>query len=262
MPNTYFIHYLSNLIATPEDADDSVMILMTNNAPDSTAQKLKLMMDSVANGQLHRIKNTYKKYKDIPAHSTYIGHKWGVDFDFSVHCNVLYFLLDKKIPFNKFDSATVNLIIQMVANREYMKDPRYISAYYFTSSTLLYHLARLMGQFNIRGLEQYKPQLINDLKELLPYTHNAMEDIIISTSLLRLGYQAESLPISLDVFNKSNQHQFVFYQAPAASQVKNPFKRLLLDFSLINYHFFCPAYNKVLLLEYLVERNKKLKKSS
>jgi hypothetical protein len=60
----------------------------------------------------------------------------------------------------------------------------------------------------------------------------------------------------MQIFNNSNQKDFVFYQARAASQMSNPFKRILLNFNMLNYHFFCPAYNKALLLEYLVERNK------
>ena len=50
MPNTLFVYKLSNLIATSEDIDDSVMLLMTMQSPDSSIQRLKLVMDSVANG--------------------------------------------------------------------------------------------------------------------------------------------------------------------------------------------------------------------
>ena len=49
------------------------------------------------------------------------------DFDFAVHCNVLYFTLDKKLPLVKQDSATINLLAEMVENREYMTAPTYLS---------------------------------------------------------------------------------------------------------------------------------------
>lgn len=257
MPNTLFVYKLSNLIATSEDVDDSVMLLMTMQSPDSSVQRLKLVMDSVANGKIRRIKNTYKKYKSLPAHTTYLGKKMRVDFDMAVHCNVLYFLLEKKLPFNKNDSATLQIVTGMVANREYMTDPKFIAPYYITSPVILYHLTRLMGKFKIPVLEGYHEQLVADINLLLAKSNNIMDDIILSTSLVRLGRSAPPLPInSLQVFNASNQQDFVFYQARAASQLSNPFKRMLLNFNMLNYHFFCPAYNKVLLLEYLVENSK------
>ena len=257
MPNTLFVYKLSNLIATSEDVDDSVMLLMTMQSADSSVQRLKLVMDSVANGKIRRIKNTYKKYKSLPAHTTYLGKKMRVDFDMAVHCNVLYFLLEKKLPFNKNDSATLQIVTGMVANREYMTDPKFIAPYYITSPVILYHLTRLMGKFKIPVLEGYHEQLVADINLLLAKSNNIMDDIILSTSLVRLGRSAPPLPInSLQVFNASNQQDFVFYQARAASQLSNPFKRMLLNFNMLNYHFFCPAYNKVLLLEYLVENSK------
>lgn len=257
MPNTLFVYKLSNLIATSEDVDDSVMLLMTMNSPDSSVQRLKLVMDSVANGKIRRIKNTYKKYKSLPAHTTYLGKKMRVDFDMAVHCNVLYFLMEKQVPFNGNDSATLKMVTEMVANREYMTDPKFIAPYYITSPVILYHLCRLMGKFTIPSLEIYKEQLTNDINTLLAKSNNIMDDIILSTSLLRLEKSPAPLPIhSMQVFNNSNQKDFVFYQARAASQMSNPFKRMLLNFNMLNYHFFCPAYNKVLLLEYLVENSK------
>ncbi len=257
MPNTLFVYKLSNLIATSEDVDDSVMLLMTMQSADSSVQRLKLVMDSVANGKIRRIKNTYKKYKSLPAHTTYLGKKMRVDFDMAVHCNVLYFLLEKKLPFNKNDSATLQIVTGMVANREYMTDPKFIAPYYITSPVILYHLTRLMGKFKIPVLEGYHEQLVADINLLLAKSNNIMDDIILSTSLLRLGKPAALLAInSFKDFNTSNQNNFVFYQARAASQLSNPFKRMLLNFNMLNYHFFCPAYNKVLLLEYLVENSK------
>ena len=257
MPNTYFVYKLSNQIATSEDVDDSLMLLMTMEATDSTNKKLKQIMDSEANGKLRPIRNTYKKYKQLPAHTTYLGKKMRIDFDMSVHCNVLYFLLENKLPFNQNDSATLEIVKEMVRNREYKKDPKFIAPYYISTPVILYHLARLMGKFKIPALETYRQQIADDIKAALEKSTNIMEDIILNTSLLRLGEKTAALPInSLKIFNKSNQQQFVFYQARAGSQLSNPFKRLLLNFSMLNYHFFCPAYNKVLLLEYLVEKTK------
>ena len=256
MPNTLIAQKLSGLLATSEDIDDSVMLLMAMEAGDSSYFRLKQVMDSVANGVRNQINNTYKKYKNTQAHTTYLGKKMRVDFDLAVQCNVLYFLLEKKIPFNHYDSATLEIVTGMIKDRAYKKDPKYVAPYYISTPVILYHISRLIGKFNIASLQPYRQQLINDIRKELNRTNNIMDEIILSTSLLRLGEKTDQLEISnMEDFNNSNQEQFVFFQARAASQMRNPFKRLFMNFSMFNYHFFCPAYNKVLLLEHLVARS-------
>ena len=117
------------------------------------------------------------------------------DFDFAVHCNILYFMFDKKLPFVKQDSASINLLAEMIRNREYMKAPIYLSPYYVKSSILIYHVTRLIGAFHIPELEQYKQQLIKDAESLLQTSNNIMDQIILSTSLLRLGGKTASIKI-------------------------------------------------------------------
>ena len=114
-----------------------------------------------------------------------------------------------------------------------------------------------MGRFSLPELEQYKPQLITDIQQVLNNTKGQMDKIILCTSLLRLGATPPSLTItSIPNFEKSNQDKFVFFQARAAFSYPLPLKQVLLHFSYFCYYFYSPAYNKILLLEYLLERNK------
>ncbi|MEP6514505.1 MAG: hypothetical protein ABJA79_11590 [Parafilimonas sp.] len=261
MPHTFFFKYLKGIFGQGEDADDSVIILLTNNSDDSTAAILKKQLIAVSNlaNSKRKIISTYKKYRDIPAYSTYLGNRMTSDFDFAVQCNILYFMYEKKLSFSKQDSATVHLLAEMVKNREYMKAPTYLSPYYVHSSILLYHLTRLMGAFKIDELEAYKEQLTEDIKKELAGRNNIMDQIILRTSLLRLNTEAPPLQLnSIDEFENSNQEQFVFFQARAAFSYPTPFKQIFLHWSYIYYLFYCPAYNKVLWLEYLVEKNKKI----
>ena len=259
MPHTYYFKYLKSVFGQGEDADDSVMILMTSNNDDSANTVLKQRLIDVANKSNNRnIISTYKKYKNIPAYSTYLGKRMTPDFDFAVQCNLLYFMYDKKLAFTTQDSATLNLITQMVHNREYMKAPVYLSPYYVKSSILIYHLTRLMDAFTIPELNIYKQQLKEDIHTLLAKSNNVMDHIILRTSLLRLGEQAPELDLnSIKEFEDSNQQQYVFFQARAAFSYPTPFKQIFLHWSYIYYYFYCPAYNKILWLEYLVEKNKR-----
>lgn len=260
MPHTYYFKYLKSVFGQGEDADDSVMITMTSNDDDSSNSVLKKRLIEVANlGNGRKIISTYKKYRNYPAYSTYLGERMTPDFDFVVHCNILYFMFDKKLPLVKQDSATIHLLAEMTRNREYMTRPTYLSPYYVKSSILLYHLARLIAAFHIPELEQYKRQLIADAKQLLQKSNNIMDQIILSTSLLRLAADAPVLNISsINEFEKSNQSQYIFFQARAAFSYPTPFKQIFLHWSYITYYFYCPAFNKTLLLEYLVEKNKKV----
>lgn len=259
MPHTYYFQYLKGVFGQGEDADDTVMILMTGENDDSANQVVKNRLIEVANKSNNRnIISTYKKYKNIPAYSTYLGKRMTPDFDFAVHCNILYFMYDKQLPFTVQDNATLNLLLQMLQNREYMKAPVYLSPYYVKPSILIYHLARLMGAFHIPELEKYKMQLENDISYILEQSNNVMDQIILRTSLLRLGATAPELDLySIKEFEASNQQQYIFFQARAAFSYPSPFKQIFLNWSYITYYFYCPAYNKILWLEYLVEKNKK-----
>ena len=257
MPHSYFYQYLKNVFGQGEDADDTVMILMTDSSSDKDVTDLKKRMEEVANLSKHKIISTYKKYQDVPAYSTYLGNRTAPDFDFAVHCNILYFLLDKHLPFVKQDSATLHLVTEMVRNREYITAPIYLSPYYVRSSVLIYHVARLMSAFNIPELNVYKQQLINDATTAFNASTNVMDKILLSTSLMKLGATTELPPFaSISEFENTNQKQFIFFQARAAYSYPSPFKQIGLHFSYINYYFYCPAYYKTLWLENLVEQVK------
>lgn len=258
MPGTYYFQYLKQVFGQGEDADDTVMILMTDSSSDKDVTALKQRLIDVANLSKQKILATYKKYRNIPAYSTYLGSRTVPDFDFGVHCNVLYFVLDKQLPWVKQDSATLQLLVEMVRNREYMSVPTYLSPYYVRSSILIYHLVRLMHAFHIPELEVYKQQLIDDAKKEFDDCNNVMDKIILSTSLMRLGVHGEHyIPPFADIasFEKSNQQQYIFFQARAAFSYPTPFKQIFLHWSYINYYFYCPAYYKTLWLENLVQQS-------
>jgi hypothetical protein len=258
MPGTYYFKYLKQVFGQGEDADDTVMILMTNSSSDKDVTDLKQRLIDVANLSKQKIIATYKKYRDVPAYSTYLGSRTVPDFDFTVQCNILYFVLDKKLPFVKQDSATLNLITEIVRNREYMKAPVYLSPYYVRSSILIYHVVRLMSAFHIPELEVYKQQLIEDAQKEFNVSTNVMDKILLSTSLMKLGvYSNNYLPpfASINEFENSNQQQYIFFQARAAYSYPSPLKQIFLHWSYINYYFYCPAYYKTLWLENLVMQN-------
>ncbi len=138
----------------------------------------------------------------------------------------------------------------------YLKSPVFISPYYVTRPILLYHLARLMGRFHIPALDKYRSQIIADAKKELGRSRELMDQIVLSTSLLRLGERPGDLRISINDIETITTTNYSFCQARAAYNFPLPLKQLFLHWRYMVYYFYCPAYNKMLLLEYLLERNK------
>ncbi len=257
LPHAFFINRLTGVLAQGDDADDSVMILLASDNNDSDNTALKERLIAVSNLKKRKINSTFKKYRDIPAYSTYLGEKMHPDFDLAVQCNILYFNFEKKLPLVKEDSATIYLLSQILKNREYMKRPVYVSPSYVKPAILIYHAARLMEAFDITELKLYSKQLITDANKLLAKATNIMDRIILRTALLRLGTTVSDLTInSIADFEKTDQDEFVFFQARAAFAQPTPVKQIFLHCNYLIYHFYSAAYNKALWLEYLVLKNK------
>jgi hypothetical protein len=256
LPHAYFINRLSGVLAQGDDADDSVMILLGSDNDINDNSVLKERLIQVSNLKKRKINSTFKKYRNIPAYSTYLGEKMHPDFDFGVQCNILYFNFEKKLPLVKEDSATISLLAAVLKNREYMKRPVYISPSYVKPSVLIYHISRLMGAFKIAALNLSKEQLIADAYLSLSKATNIMDRIILRTALLRLGAEVPELSIpTISEFEKTDQDKFVFFQARAAFAQPTPVKQIFLHWDYLIYYFHCPTYNKVLWLEYLLLKN-------
>ena len=255
LPHSYFINKIK-LIDMGQDADDAVMSLMAIDADDSTRSALKKRMLQVNNNNRKKTNSTYRRYRNIPAYSTWLGYKMKPDFDLGVHCNILYFMLDTKLPLVKQDSATIQLIAQILQHRDYKKSPLFVSPYYARTPVLEYHLARLIGKFDIKEWQPFKARLVADIQADIKKTYSLMDRVILSTSLLRLGEKPAPVDIpSVQQFEETTA-RFVFFQARAAFSYPTVLKQIFLHWSYMTYYFYCPAYNKVLLLEYLVEKNK------
>ena len=109
MPNSLYFKYLRPIFGQGEDADDTVMVLMTSENNDSSNSIAKKRMIGVSNLSRRKIISTFKRYRNIPAYSTWMGYKMTPDFDFSVQCNIMYFMYSNRLPFVKQDSATLSI---------------------------------------------------------------------------------------------------------------------------------------------------------
>ena len=258
-PNSGLLNTFNKSQALPDDFDDTVILLMAMNAPDSVAKAIHRLMQDYTNQSKKKINNTFKQYQDIPAYSTWFGKKMPIDFDVSVLMNVLYFVQKYQLPFSKADSASVDLIVKVIESNQYETTASYVSPHYNTTAVILYHLSRLMALKPIPALEQYKSQLILSAKNCYTHSNSFLEKIILSTTLMRWGIDMPTMVITAqsNLIELIEEDDYPFFIANIASMLTNPFKKIASSTGLVKFTYHSPAYNQRLLLENLVWQQKR-----
>jgi len=240
----------------PDDFDATVMNSMALNIDSIAAEKLHQYMQKFSGYPAKKIKGIPSKYKSIQAYSTWAGKKFPVFYDVCVAANILTFVQHYNIRWTKADSATLNFIIKVIDEKDHLRKTYIdISPYYKNKAVIIYHIARLMAEKKLPALEKYNQQLAKDALFLFSKSNNVLEQIVLSTALNRLGYQSPK--INLSDFDRSikliEYNDMPFFVADILSYFEGWTKKLLnatVGKSLW-YNEYCPAYNDVLLLEYL-----------
>ncbi|MCK9403392.1 MAG: hypothetical protein M0Q26_08340 [Chitinophagaceae bacterium] len=252
-PNSGWMNLFDKTQALPDDLDDTVIMLLAMNAPDAVAKQVHALMQQFTNKGEKPVRNTFKDFRSIGAYSTWFGKKMPVDFDICVLANVLYFVQRYNLPWTAADSASLRLIEKVLIEKKHVTDAPYVSPHYSRLPILLYHIARLMSVRPIRSLEKLKPQLIAEASNALAKGNGFMDDVILSTSLLRWGvqpagiksYKADSLQELIE------EGSFSFFIANMASMLPDPLKQWMGGAGVGKFYYDCVAYNNMLVLEYL-----------
>lgn len=240
----------------PDDFDDTVMSLLALNADDSVAIQVHRYMQNYSGYPAAKIKGVPVEYKKIPAYSTWAGKKFPVFYDVCVAANILTFVQHYQLPWTKADTATLQFIIKVIERKDYL-NAKYIdiSPYYKNKAVIIYHIARLMGEKGIPELEFYTKKLVTDALYLFSKSNNILEQIVLSTAMNRLGYQSPFIDVSnhSKIFDWIEHNDMPFFTADILGYFEGTTKKLLnvtVGKSLW-FNEYCPAYNDVLLLEYL-----------
>jgi hypothetical protein len=258
-PNSGWLNWFDKSQALPDDLDDTVIILLAQRAPDSTAKLIHALMQSYTNNSEKKVTNTFKEYRTIAAYSTWFGVKMPVDFDICVLANVLYFVQSYNLTWTHADSASLELIEKVLQDRKHINSAAYVSPHYSQLPNILYHLSRLMALKPIPSLEKFRPQLVEDARQALASAETFMDEVILSTSLMRWNVvppqgkprEANSLEELVE------DERFSFFIANMASMLPDPLKQWMGGAGVGKFYYYCPAYNNVLLLENLVWRKRR-----
>jgi hypothetical protein len=255
-PNSGWLNWFNESHALPDDMDDTAIGLLATAADSSQARAVHQYMQGFANSPGKRINNTFPKYRDIPAYSVWFGKNFPVDFDLCVLSNVLYFVSAYHLPFSGPDSASVQLIDRVLTSKEHLTHPHYIAPHYSTTPIILYHLSRLM-QLNPSLLATHRPALIQQATEAYLQSGNIIEKAMLATSLRNWGTAEPAAPLVAihgNPWQVLEQNDFVFFIANMASMLPDTFKKLLGNWGIGRFNYYCPAYNLALVLEYAVNR--------
>jgi hypothetical protein len=258
-PHAGWLNWFDKSQALPDDMDDTVIMLMAQRKSDSAAAEIHALMQAYTNNDQKKINNTFSDFKNVNAYSTWFGQKMPVDFDICVLSNVLYFVQHYNLKWTSADSASLYLITKTIQDKKHISSANYVSPHYVSLPVILYHLSRLMSLKPIPELEKLKPELIKEATQALLSAKTFMDEVILSTSLLRWGvippaikpHEAASLEELVE------DERFSFFIANMASILPNPLKQWVGTVGLGRFYYYCPAYNNLLLLENLAWRKRR-----
>jgi hypothetical protein len=251
-PNGGWLNLLNKKAALADDIDDGAITLMALGAKDSLAKAMQSKFGAYRVGLIKPNRSFYNAFKDRPVYSTWLGTKMPKDVDLSVLTNVVLMHTMAKIPLNATDSASLDLIVDLIKANKHITDPTYVSQHYANSATIIYHVARLAYFSDYPALLALKPKLLEQAVELSNKARFPLEHLLLNTCILRLGGKID-FPIVVDEASlKANNYPF--FVANIASVLNNPFKRIVNRSNIVRFDYYSYAFNLSLMYENLMLR--------
>jgi hypothetical protein len=255
-PNGYLFHRYEHF-RIPDDVDDTSFIYLTTEPSGEELQWLKNKLPLHANGAKQTVRNTFAEYKSLKAYSTWFGKKMYVEFDACVLSNLMYCILNYGLETNIHDEDSLVYIRSVIETDRYITAPFRCAHQYPRTPLIIYHVARLIATFDPPMLRPVREKLIKDAARILTMTENAMDQVILSTSLMKLGVKTER--IAVEHFSKDDFKGFYFFIAGLLTAYENPLLYRIAVSPLFHMHWLCEAHCWTLLAEYEVIWNKSVK---
>lgn len=259
-PHSGWINLMNKTHALPDDIDDTNIIMLASGADADTVKMVHDLMQAHTNSGKKRKKMRYEEYRGIEAYSTWFGVNFPVDLDICVLSNVLYTFQKYHIPFSKADSASLQFICAAIDNGHYITKASYVSPHYARTPIILYHLSRLMEAGQLDALEQRKPALIAEARRQFNSAVNPLDKIMLATVFMRWKQPVPAITWNAEqtLFSYFENNDFAFFVASMTSILPDPLRQWIGSTGAGRFYYYCPAYNDLLLLEYLVLQQQQL----
>ena len=246
-PNGYLFRHFDHF-RIPDDIADTAMVYLTIQPTSNELNWLNDKLAQHANGTTRQIQTTFADYRDLRAYSTWFGKNMGIDFDACAISNMLYCLYQYGLSLDEHGTDSLTYLRAVVESGRYVSEPFRCAPHYARTSLIIYHLSRLIAAFNPPELASIHPRLVADAYQLLSQTTNRLEQIVLSTSLLRLGEH----PPAVEVANiEQDFNTFHFFIAGLLTAYEQPFLRHWADRPITQMRWQCEAHCWALVVEYL-----------
>jgi hypothetical protein len=137
-----------------------------------------------------------------------------------------------------------------IETNRYLKLPFAVAHQYPRTVPIVYHVARLMGAFEIEALTPIRAKLIADIKHLLTLPQHRLDKIVLQTSLMRLGvYDLDFEPV--ENMTTADFKGFYFFIAGLLTAYQNPILYRMARWPLFHIRWQCEAHFWTLIAEHV-----------
>lgn len=229
----------------PDDIDDTTLAYLTLPHSKEDVLWLKEKLIQHANLEKLQIRNTFKHYRNLKIYSTWFGKNMPIEFDACALCNLMYLVEKHQLPRNDYDTDTYRFLREVIERNEFITDPFSVAHNYATTPLIIYHYARLLGDFSIPELESCREKLISTTTVLLEKGTSYMNKIILETSLFKLGVQKTNSAFNI----QSSELNFPYFIAGLLSSYENPILQKMARWKITQMEWTCEAHSLALILE-------------
>ncbi|AWW00191.1 hypothetical protein DJ013_19250 [Arcticibacterium luteifluviistationis] len=240
-PSGYFMKHFRHF-KLPDDIDDTALVYMTKGYSKKEVNWLKEKLKEHA-------------FPD-KVYSTWFGVDMPLERDVCALCNLMSLLLDAKLELNEHDKATIDFLNSTVVSKDFLKNTFWVSRHYATVPLIIYHYARLLGQFEIDEMAESRRVLIDLIPGLFKTEKVWMNKVLLQTAYLKFNENLTCQLVEWNALDESNINSKEFYSfigAPFAP-LKNKYLKQLGSKKVFQIGWKCEAHELALVLENLVLR--------
>ncbi|WP_435352823.1 hypothetical protein [Emticicia sp. SJ17W-69] len=255
-PNGFIFRYLDHF-RIPDDIDDTALVYLTlPHAKEDVIwlkEKLKYHSPISPDGEIKMVRNTFKHYKNLKVYSTWFGKNMPIEFDVCALCNLMYLFEKHQLPYNEYDEAVFIFLREVILQEEYISDAFKVAHNYATTPLIIYHYARLLGDFDIKQLEICREKLIQKTRELLDNEKVVMNKVILEIALLKLVTTQNHMTKNSELITHNSELN-TYFIAGLLSSYENPILHFFAPMKITQMEWKCEAHDLALLLENYVEQ--------
>ncbi len=237
-PNGFIFKRLDHF-RIPDDIDDTALVYLT--LPHSKEDVMWLK---------EKLKLHTAPLSEAAVYSTWFGKNMPIEFDVCALCNLMYLFEKYQLPYNEYDAAVFVFLREVILQEKYTTDAFKVAHNYATTPLIIYHYARLLGDFEIKQLESCREKLIQKTIELLDNEKIEMNKVILKIALLKLDKNKKVSNLQSPIPNF--QSPFTYFIAGLLSSYENPILYFFAPMKITQMEWKCEAHDLALRLENLV----------